>query len=112
MNPAGQEAADGPQRNGTDAATETPPAGRDTDFDAQLRFLFSRSATTSLLKVIGSGLRYLQVLVLAAFIGATGIGAFYWAFSVFSLLGLIINILRDVTYVLVDPRIDFDAQRN
>jgi microcin C transport system permease protein len=28
----------------------------------------------------------------------------------FSLLGLIINILRDVTYVLVDPRIDFEGQ--
>jgi len=30
----------------------------------------------------------------------------------FSLLGLIINILRDVTYVLVDPRIDFEGQRH
>jgi len=28
----------------------------------------------------------------------------------FSLLGLIVNIMRDVTYVLVDPRIDFEGQ--
>lgn len=30
----------------------------------------------------------------------------------FSLIGLIVNILRDVTYVLVDPRIDFDGKGN
>ena len=30
----------------------------------------------------------------------------------FSLIGLIVNILRDVTYVLVDPRIDFGGQRH
>jgi len=30
----------------------------------------------------------------------------------FSLLGLIVNIVRDVTYVLVDPRIDFEGQRS
>jgi microcin C transport system permease protein len=30
----------------------------------------------------------------------------------FSLLGLVVNIVRDVTYVLVDPRIDFAAQRH
>ena len=30
---------------------------------------------------------------------------------VFSLIGLLVGILSDVTYVLVDPRIDFEARR-
>jgi microcin C transport system permease protein len=30
----------------------------------------------------------------------------------FSLIGLVVNILRDVAYVLVDPRIDFEGQGN
>ncbi|MDX1484028.1 MAG: microcin C ABC transporter permease YejB [Alphaproteobacteria bacterium] len=30
----------------------------------------------------------------------------------FTLIGLVVNILRDVTYVLVDPRIDFEGRGN
>ena len=30
----------------------------------------------------------------------------------FALIGLVVNILRDVTYVLVDPRIDFEGRGN
>ncbi|SQI43651.1 Inner membrane ABC transporter permease protein yejB [Serratia plymuthica] len=30
---------------------------------------------------------------------------------IFTLIGLLLNILSDITYTLVDPRIDFEARQ-
>jgi microcin C transport system ATP-binding protein len=57
--------------------------------------------------------------VLARRAGAAGLRGRWWRgttrscsarFFAFSLLGLIIGILSDITYVLVDPRIDFESR--